>query len=405
MTGMMHAPTESVQWRTARWLLPLFTLPPGAFLYGTLLARESRDMRFFLEPWFAAIVDNGFPAMAGDYANYSPPYLYLLGLASAFHGLAPPIVLIKAVSIFFNLLAAAVAGLIVLQISASRQKAFVCACLFPLIPTVAINAAWWGQCDVIYATFLLAAFLASLKRMPMRVMLFFSIGFAFKAQAVFFAPYLLYLLLRKELPWKYLALAPLVYAAMMAPAWLAGRPALALAAIYLEQGGYYRVLAANAPNPWAFVEKYHLLPYRPAVLAGLLLAAAVNLGLVRKALRARLDTPETRLLLLASTTLASPYLLPKMHDRYFFLADIFTILLAVVAPRYRVAALAMQGASLAVYLAFLEGPFRHVDKTPLLAALLTSLALLCLLHAPAMARMRTAWLNRPGAAGRGTLQG
>lgn len=402
MTVTTHASARSVQWRTARWLLPLL---PGGVIYWMLLAQESRDMHFFLEPWFAAIVQNGFPAMAGDYANYSPPYLYLLGLASAFHALAPPIILIKAVSILFTLLAAAVFGLIVLETSASRQKAFICACLFPLIPTVAINAAWWGQCDVIYATFLLAAFLASLKRMPFRVMLFFSIGFAFKAQAVFFAPYLLYLLLKKELPWKYLALVPLVYAAMMTPAWLAGRPALELAAIYLDQGSYYRVLAANAPNPWAFVEKYHLLPYRPAVLAGLVLAAAANLGLVIKALHARVDTAETRLLLLASVTLASPYLLPKMHDRYFFLADIFTILLAVVAPRYRLAALAMQAASLAVYLAFLAGPFFQADKLPLLACLLTSFALMCLLYAPALAGTQAGWLKRSGAPGRSTLQG
>ena len=376
MTVMSHVSTQRVQWRTARWLLPML---PGAFLYWTLLMQESRDMHFFLEPWFDVIVRNGFPAMAGDYANYSPPYLYLLGLASAFHGLAPPIVLIKAVSIAFNLLAAVVFGLIVLEISASSRNAFICACLFPLIPTVAINAAWWGQCDVIYVTFLLCAFLASLKRMPLRVMLFFSIGLAFKAQAVFFAPYLLYLLLKKELPWASLALVPLVYAAMMVPAWLAGRSAPALAAIYLDQGSYYRVLAANVPNPWAFIEKYHLLPYRPAVLAGLALAAAVNLGLVIKALRSRPDTPAARLLLLASTTLASPYLLPKMHDRYFFPADIFIILLAVVAPRFRLAALAMQAASLVVYLAFLRGPFPQADKIPLLASLLTSFALISLL--------------------------
>lgn len=395
MTGMSQVSTGSVQWRTARWLLPML---PGAFIYWALLTEESRDMHFFLEPWFEVIVKNGFPAMAGDYANYSPPYLYLLGMVSAFHALAPPIVLIKAVSIAFNLLAAVVFGLIVLEVSGSSQKAFTSACLFPLIPTVAINAAWWGQCDVIYATFLLCAFLASLKRMPLRVMLFFSIGFAFKAQAVFFTPYLLYLLLKKEMPWAYLALVPLVYAAMMAPAWLAGRPALELTTIYLAQGSYYRLLAANAPNPWAFIEKYHLLPYWPAVLAGLVLAAAVNLGLVMKALRSRLDTPETRLLLLASTTLASPYLLPKMHDRYFFLADIFTILLASVVPRYRLAALAMQAASLAVYLVFLKWPFYQADKISLLAALLTSFALISLLYAPATISRWVGWWNRSAAA-------
>jgi hypothetical protein len=92
-----------------------------------------------------------------------------------------------------------------------------------------------------------------------------------------------------------------------------------------------------------------------------------------------------------------------MHDRYFFLADIFTVLLAVVAPKYRLAALAMQGASLAVYLAFLKGPFYQADKVSLLAALLTSFALMSLLYAPALFGTRTGWLSRSGAAGRSTL--
>jgi Gpi18-like mannosyltransferase len=92
-----------------------------------------------------------------------------------------------------------------------------------------------------------------------------------------------------------------------------------------------------------------------------------------------------------------------MHDRYFFLADLFTILLAVVAPKYRLAALAMQGASLAVYLAFLTGPFYQADKIPLLAALLTSFALMSLLYAPALSGAWKGWSGRSGKAGRSAL--
>lgn len=65
-----------------------------------------------------------------------------------------------------------------------------------------------GQCDAIHAAFLPAAFLARLKRLPVRVVRFLSIGFTFKAQAIFLAPYLLYLLMKKALPWKYLMLLP-----------------------------------------------------------------------------------------------------------------------------------------------------------------------------------------------------
>jgi Gpi18-like mannosyltransferase len=376
--------------RAAYWPLAVFIIP---IIYWKLLPLESTDIEFFLRPWFYRILEGGFSAMSGDYANYSPPYIYLLGMASIFSALASPIILIKLVSIFFTLFTAAVFGIIVMEITRNRNIAISCACFFPLIPSVAINAAWWGQCDVIYTSFLLCAFLASIKRMPFFVILFFSIAFAFKAQALFIAPYLLYLALKRELPWKYAALVPLVYACMMLPAWLAGRPALELASIYLNQGSFYKALAMHAPNPWALVENYHLLPYKAGVIAGLLATAAVSMALVIKALASKQGEIETKLLLITACLIASPYFLPKMHDRYFFPADVFTILLGTVMPKYRGAALAMQLASLAVYLAFLEGTQSQQDKVAILASAFTSIALMWVLFAPAFSSARASAFN------------
>ena len=47
-----------------------------------------------------------------------------------------------------------------------------------------------------------------------------------------------------------------------------------------------------------------------------------------------------------------PYLLPKMHDRYFFVADIMTLTLAFVIPRLWVTAPLFQVGSLLAYLAY-----------------------------------------------------
>ena len=56
-----------------------------------------------------------------------------------------------------------------------------------------INGIYWGQCDIIYTFFLLVFFWFSLRRMPSAAACAFGLAFAFKAQSVFLAPYLLYL--------------------------------------------------------------------------------------------------------------------------------------------------------------------------------------------------------------------
>jgi Gpi18-like mannosyltransferase len=331
-------------------------------------------MNYFLLPWYETIEKNGVKAISGEYSNYSPPYLYLLLIASFFSDFFASIVLIKSVSIAFTIFSALIFSLIVFESTKNRRLALIAAFVFPLIPSVAANAAWWGQSDGIYTSLLLCAFLFSLRGKPFYVVFFFSLAFAFKAQSVFFLPYLLYLLLRKEVAWKTLLVIPVVYSLMMLPAWLAGRNALELAGIYLGQGNYYRDLSMNAPNPWALVERFTDVSYETGLIAGILLALAANLFLVLRALQTRDDDRSVPLFLLAATLLISPYLLPKMHDRYFYPADVFLALLAFIHPRCRYAALAIQAASLAVTLAYLSGNSAHMEKASLLGSLFSTYA-------------------------------
>ena len=52
-----------------------------------------------------------------------------------------------------------------------------------------------------------------------------------------------------------------------------------------------------------------------------------------------------------------PYFLPHMHERYFFVADILTLALAVAAPEYMVLPVLTQFASLLGYHAYLRGRY------------------------------------------------
>ena len=48
------------------------------------------------------------------------------------------------------------------------------------------------------------------------------------------------------------------------------------------------------------------------------------------------------LLVAALSAAAMPYVLPRMHDRYFFIADLLSLAVAFVYPRYWLAAVLFQ---------------------------------------------------------------
>ena len=65
-----------------------------------------------------------------------------------------------------------------------------------------------------------------------------------------------------------------------------------------------------------------------------------------------LDAGQT-VLLAATATLVVPLLLPQMHERYFYLAEVLLVLAGVVDRRYLLPALAIQLASVSTYLSYL----------------------------------------------------
>jgi Gpi18-like mannosyltransferase len=124
-----------------------------------------------------------------------------------------------------------------------------------------------------------------------------------------------------------------------------------------------------------------LFHYTVGIPVGILVAVLANLMLQRKYLSLSHDHLTVKLLMVTFSLLASPYLLPRMHDRYFLSADVFTILLCVLLPRYRITAIAMQTASLLVSLAFLKLPDSR-EFIAVVASVFTSLALIWLLLVP-----------------------
>ena len=297
---------------------------------------QTHDMQDFLLPWFDYIVTHGrFAALADNFYNYTPPYIYMMTAVSYLDGLIDRVTLIKSISILFDFIAAFVIFRIAVAASVPVRRAVLCALLFLNLPTLILNGALWGQCDVIYMTFLLAFAYYLIRNRPFQAMLMYGIALSLKVQAIFAAPFVLFLLLDGIVPVFALIMPPLIYAILVLPAALAGRGVLSLLTIYAGQADIAQKLSARAPNIYLFVQ--HFLPpalYPAATLAGVALAGLVSLAVFVTHLRARRPLSAVFIVSALALWLAlEPSLLPKMHERYFFGADIFAFALWVLVPR------------------------------------------------------------------------
>lgn len=338
----------------------------GLALYVALVAWHSTDADIWFVPWTRTIIAEGAVHALAEpmrvttegatgYANYNPPYLYLLILGSLGADLLSPFAIVKIVAVTGALVCAACLYAL-LRTARPLRTSLAGAAGLLLLPTVLLNSAAWGQVDTIWAGLSVLAVAAALRERWVLMMAAFAAALAFKAQAVFLGPFLLYVVLAHRTAWRAVPVVVPVYVAFLLPAWLAGRPAMELATIYLDQANTYRWLSMNAPNPWAFVQVLRLMDVSTGLLVGFALAGTAGIALAALAVRVRLKGEDLLLLALTSATLM-PFLLPKMLDRYFFLADILAYALAFLTrERWAVAAaIAIQIGSLGAYAAHMAG--------------------------------------------------
>ncbi len=337
-----------------------------------LFPYETYDYHNFLRHWYDHLHQNGVGGFKIRFSDYTPPYLYLLWLATYLP--VPKLYAIKAIGLPADF-ALAFVVLLLVRLKYDRRPVWLGAFAAVLFaPTVFFNSAVWGQCDAIYTAFLLACLYCLLRLWPGRALIFFAFALAFKLQAMFFLPVLFVLWARREIPLRYFLFIPAVYVALCLPAFLAGRPFFDLLSIYLEQTNTYPRLTSSAPN------LYQWLPDKPEVFgrAGLIFAASLAGFLSYMCLKtqARWRNNLTLRLALASVLLV-PFTLPYMHERYFFAADCLAIVYGFYFPRRFYVPIAVVTISLFSYFPFLFGDFT-VIKLPHLALGLAAVLMIVL---------------------------
>jgi Gpi18-like mannosyltransferase len=301
-------------------------------LRASLYKEQNGDYIGGFHQWYDYIkMHGGFAAFKDNFADYNPPYLYLLAWATYIP--IDPLVAIKAIPVFFDLVIALFTSLI-LRLKYPRSSVPILGAVVMLFaPTVFIDSAAWGQCDAVYTAWCLGSLYFLLRNHPAWACVFFGMALSFKLQAVFFLPVLIVLLLTRRLPIKCLIFIPVIFLAFLTPALLAGRDAWSLLTVYLGQANEYSTfLTLKAPTFYQWVPAKDPENW---IRMGMILATMMVALISYLTMRSRKPiTPDLILKLTLIFAVAIPFFLPEMHERYFYLADVVSIIYAFCFPRY-----------------------------------------------------------------------
>lgn len=339
---------------------------------------ETLDYQNFLTHWVDYFRQHGgWRALRDPVGNYNIPYLYFMALFS--YSSVKDLYLIKILSTVFDVLLAYSAMRLVSRWQSSVWLRLGCFFTVLLWPTVFLNSAVWSQCDSIYVALALLGIDLALDDRPILSMTCIALSFGFKLQAVFIMPVYAVLWMQGKFKWYHFLVFPGVYVLLVLPAVIAGRPFMDTILLYFSQtGSIGSGLNYNSSSIFALLR--NVSDQEAAASAGIIGAFAYMLAVLGLCFAKRSRLNDTAVLAAAVLlAVGIPFLLPHMHDRYFYAADILTLALAFALPKYSPAALLTEFASLLGYHAYLKMKFllpMRYGSTALIVVLLMAIILL-----------------------------
>ncbi len=330
--------------------LAAFTARYLALDYVTL------DYKDFLSHWVDYFRNNGgFSALDQSVGNYNIPYLYFLAAFS--YSDINDLYLIKLLSIFFDVLLAYGSALIIGRFTDSKARIIACFFVILTLPTVFLNGSLWGQCDSTYVALAILGIYCALDDRPVLSMILAALSFGFKLQAVFILPVYAVLWFKGKFKIWHFAVFPAAYVLLVLPAVLLGRPFLDTITLYFNQtGSIGDGLNYNSPSVYSMFQ--YSLPEKYNSIASTLgiAAAAVYMICVLVICYVNRNRLTEKSILAAALLFAIgiPFFLPHMHDRYFFAADVLSVLIAFSALEFSALPILVQFASLLGYHAYLK---------------------------------------------------
>lgn len=315
----------------------------------------SRDLEVFLVPWFDKMRElGGIAALGQGVGNYNVIYQTIIAIMTYIP--IDPVLQYKFLSIVFDFVLAVGAAALVYELSdtAKKPKAVITYALTLILPTVVLNSSVWGQCDSIFTAFAVWSVYFLYKRKNIAAFIMLGFAFAFKLQAVFILPvFVIFYFANCSYSLSHFLIVPAVNFLVGIPAFVMGRNIFDVIAVYVGQTDTYKSMYLNCPNFYAMFSN----DYSTLKLFGVFLCFAVLLlGLVYYVVRHKNGIKSTDF---AALCLWSAWccvlLLPAMHERYSYMADVLSLALAVTDKKYAWTAVVINILSVTVYGYYLFG--------------------------------------------------
>lgn len=347
------------------------------FIVLTILALVARtsfinyvsgDMYCPLIPWFNYFREFGFKAL-GTYPNwnivlengtkvpcdYPVSYMNILAFLSLFSSNA--IMTIKWSCFIADIALAIGVGLITYHFSKNKYTSLIAYVITLFAPSVFANSAIWGQCDQLYVAIIVFAFLLILKKHNCWASFLIGIAISLKLQSVFFLPFIVYLWLNKKYRlWNIFIIFVGAFITFI-PSYIAGAPFMMPLEAYANQMGLYMNANYGSGSMYAFLEMASLkdffnngfnIIFAFCVIAFTLFVLYFN----------KIECNEKNMTYIATLfAIVCPFVLPHMHERYFFMADIFVLIYVLVFKRKYYLAPLMIFSSFNNYTHFLTGEY------------------------------------------------
>lgn len=282
----------------------------------SFMERSSGDYDIYLADWLAKLSAGSFSeGMKANIGEYNVLYQYILFVITRLP--VPALYAVKAVSFIGDAFLAGAAAKLAGREGRGSLTAFGAVLL---LPTIVLNGGMFAQCDSLYAACALWGLALSLDKKPARAAACFALSLAFKLQAAFILPMVIVLWAHRRFTLRDALIFLLTLLAVALPALLGGKSLGDILSIYTSQAGLYTGLNYNAAGFFGLMETTGLDVYAYGNF-GMALAFGVCALLVIAGVRRGEGMTDGEYLRLAlAMVLLIVFLLPRMHERYFYMA-------------------------------------------------------------------------------------
>ncbi len=295
----------------------------GMLLRWTGIRYAGVDYENSLLTWYLQLKEGGTLAALADYqGDYNLPYatvLYFLTFVPV-----EPVISIKMVSILFDYLEAVLVMKMVRMASEGEKRDLYGIIAFGLVlcnPLAVINSGYLAQSEGIWAYLALLSFWYIQQDKPVKGMWAMGCAIAMKLQSVFILPMVLILYFyKKRFSILHLLWIPIAIQALCIPAILGGCSFDIAYKLFSHMLGKYPFLYYYYPNIWTFFKE---APYYQFGKAAIIIAfTALLLFAVLFVQSGRKPAMREYLEYIVWTTMTCAMLLPCMHERYNYIAEL-----------------------------------------------------------------------------------